>query len=124
MIPCFPTNEWAQERGPKVHFGDLKRDMPTEIRRIASFLEIAIDESNWPAILEHCSFEWMKRNATKTVPLEGAFRDAGAEVFINKEVSGRWTETLTHEDCAAYETLAASNLGSDCSRWLAEGSRG
>ena len=43
-----------------VHFADLKADLPGEIRRIADFLDIEIDEARWPAILEHCSFAYMK----------------------------------------------------------------
>ena len=73
-----------------VHFADLKRDMPGQMRRIAAFLDIPVDEARWDAILEYCSFDWMKRNATKSVPLGGAFWDAGAQVFINKGVNGRW----------------------------------
>ena len=46
-----------------VHFNDLKRDMPGEMRRIAGFLDIPIDESRWPDIQEYCSFDWMKKNA-------------------------------------------------------------
>ena len=34
-----------------LHFSNLKKDMPGEIRRIASFLEIVIDETKWDAIL-------------------------------------------------------------------------
>ena len=116
---------WAIRDLPNVlliHFADLKRDMPAEIRRIASFLEIPIDESNWASILEHCSFQWMKRNATKSVPLGGAFWDAGAEVFINKGVNGRWTEVLSAEECEAYQARACDELGLECARWLAEGS--
>lgn len=56
-----------------VHFADLKRDMPGEMRRIASFLQIPVDEARWPIMVEHCSFDWMKANATKSVPLGGAF---------------------------------------------------
>ena len=104
-----------------VHFTNLKQDMPGEIRRIAHFLDIPINESRWAAILEHCSFDWMKRNATKSVPLGGAFWDAGAEVFINKGVNGRWTETLTSDESAQYEELAATELGTACARWLASG---
>ena len=62
----------------------LKDDMPGEIRRIAAFLEIPIDEATWEAILEHCSFDYMKANATASVPLGGAFWDGGAETFIHK----------------------------------------
>jgi aryl sulfotransferase len=67
-----------------VHFTNLKRDMPGEMRRIAAFLDVPIDETQWETILEYCSFEWMKSHATKSVPLGGAFWDAGAQVFINK----------------------------------------
>jgi aryl sulfotransferase len=104
-----------------VHYARLKQDMPGEMRRIAAFLEIPIDESRWDAIVEYCSFDWMKANATKSVPLAGAFWDAGAKVFINQGVNGRWSDTLTAEESAAYEERAVQELGADCARWLAKG---
>jgi aryl sulfotransferase len=104
-----------------VHFEDLKRDMPGQMRKIAAFLEIPVDESRWPTIVEYCSFDWMKKNAARTVPLGGAFWDAGAEVFINKGVNGRWRDTLTAAECAKYEQRAGAELGDDCARWLAHG---
>jgi aryl sulfotransferase len=106
-----------------VHFANLKRDMPGEIRRIAEFLEIRANQSCWGAILEHCSFEWMKKNAGKSVPLGGAFWDAGAEVFIHKGVNGRWMDTLTEEESADYEKRAKAELGAECARWLATGEK-
>jgi aryl sulfotransferase len=115
---------WEIRELPNVlflHFANLKKDMPGEMRRIAAFLDIPIDESKWPAIVEHCTFDWMKKNATKTVPLGGAFWDAGAEVFINKGENGRWQSVLTAEDCAEYEARAVAELGPDCARWLATG---
>ncbi len=104
-----------------IHFANLKSDMPGQIRRIAAFLDIEIVESDWEKILEHCSFEWMKKNATKTVPLGGAFWDAGAEVFINKGVNGRWRDILSPEESAEYEKRAERELGPACARWLATG---
>jgi len=104
-----------------VHFASLKRDMPGQMRRIASFLDIPIDESKWPTILEYCSFDWMKAHATRSVPLGGAFWDAGAQVFIHKGVNGRWSEVLTSEENAEYEARAVRELGPDCARWLATG---
>jgi aryl sulfotransferase len=104
-----------------VHFADLKRDMPGAIRRIAAFLDITISEARWEEILEHCSFEWMKKNATKSVPLGGAFWDAGAEVFIHKGLNGRWKETLTASESAEYEKRAEAELGTECAHWLASG---
>lgn len=104
-----------------IHFSDLKSNLPAEIRNIARFLEIPINEARWEAVLEHCSFAWMKKHAQKSVPLGGAFWDAGAEVFINQGVNGRWSETLTPAEVIEYEEIANSKLGIDCARWLALG---
>ena len=104
-----------------VHFSELKQDLPGTIREIAEFLQIPINESRWSAILEHCSFEWMKKNATKSVPLGGLFWDAGAGVFINKGVNGRWADVLTAEESVEYEKIAVNQLGSECAQWLATG---
>lgn len=116
---------WAIRELPNVmfvHFADLKRDMPEQMRRIAAlFLDIPIDETRWDAIVEYCSFDWMKKNATKSVPLGGAFWDAGAEVFINKGVNGRWAETLSANEAVEYEARAVQELGPECARWLATG---
>jgi aryl sulfotransferase len=115
---------WAIRNLPNVlmvHFAALKRDMPGQMRRIAGFLDIPVDAKDWGAIHEYCSFDWMKRNATKSVPLGGAFWDGGAEVFIHRGVNGRWRDTLIADDIAEYEARAAKELGAECARWLATG---
>ena len=91
------------------------------MRCIAAFLDISVEDSRWDAIVEYCSFDWMKHNATKSVPLGGAFWDAGAQVFINKGVIGCWKDTLTQEDVAEYERRAAEELGPACAHWLMTG---
>jgi aryl sulfotransferase len=106
-----------------VHFAELKQDLPGQMRAMAKFLEMPVKESDWPAILEYCSFDWMKANATKSVPLGGAFWDAGAQVFINKGVNGRWRDTLTAAEVAAYEVRAKKELGEECANWLMTGRR-
>jgi aryl sulfotransferase len=106
-----------------IHFNDLKKDMPNAIRRIAAFLEVEISEDNWPTILEYCSFNWMKQNAIKSVPLGGDFWDGGAKTFINKGVNGRWADTLSDADSLAYETRAELELGKECADWLKLGSQ-
>ena len=58
-----------------VHFANLKRDMPGQMRRIAQFLGIPIDEARWEEIIEYCSFDWMKRNTAKVAPRQGAARE-------------------------------------------------
>ncbi len=104
-----------------IHFANLKADTPGEIRKIASFLDIAIDENKWDAILEHCSFDYMKANATSSVPLGGAFWEGGAETFIHKGINGRWCDVLPAEDSSAYEKMAVEKLGQKCAYWLLTG---
>lgn len=115
---------WAIRHLPNLmllHFADLKADLPGQIRRIAGFLDIPIDEARFPTIVEQCGFAWMKANATKTVPLGGALWDGGAQTFVHQGVNGRWRDILTAEDCARYEARALAELGPDCARWLATG---
>jgi aryl sulfotransferase len=95
--------------------------MPGEMRRIADFLGIPVREEDWPRLVEYCSFDWMKRNATRSVPLGGAFWDAGAEVFIHKGVNGRWRDVLSSADAREYEERAIRELGPECAAWLADG---
>ena len=104
-----------------LHFAELKADMPAAIRRIAAFLEIAIDESSWDRILEHCSFEYMKAHAVKSVPFAGDLWEGGAKTFMHKGINGRWRDVLTPEDIEQYERLAREQLGTDCAHWLISG---
>jgi aryl sulfotransferase len=115
---------WAVRDHPQVrlvHYANLKRDMPGEIRRIAAFLDIPVDEARWDAILEYCSFDWMKANAAKVTPLGGALWEGGAQTFIHKGVNGRWMDTLTAQEIAEYEARAIHELGPACAHWLATG---
>lgn len=104
-----------------VNFANLKRDMAGEIKTIADFLEIEIDEAQWNTILEHCSFNYMKENATASVPLGGIFWDGGAKSFIHKGENGRWRDVLSEEESQKYEQLAIEKLGAECAHWLKTG---
>ncbi|MEQ9196901.1 MAG: sulfotransferase domain-containing protein [Parvibaculum sp.] len=115
---------WAIRHLPNIHFMHfeaMKRDMEGEIRRLAAFLDIEIDEARWPAIVEHCSFDYMKKHADKSAPLGGALWEGGASTFINKGTNGRWRDVLSAEECASYEALARDKLGEECARWLMTG---
>lgn len=117
---------WDVRNLPNVyllHFQQLKDDMPGEIRKIAEFLDIPIDPLSWDSILEHCSFDYMKKHSTKSVPLGGAFWDGGSETFIHKGENGRWTDTLSKEDSEFYENMAIEKLGQECADWLRTGKR-
>lgn len=104
-----------------IHFANLKKDMPGEIRKVASFLDIPIDESNWETILEHCSFKYMKEHAAASAPLGGALWEGGAKSFIHKGENGRWRDVLSEEESKNYERIAEEKLGVKCAHWLKTG---
>ena len=104
-----------------LHFSNLKKDMAGEIRRIAAFLDFVIDETMWDSIIEHCSFDYMKKNAAMSVPFGGTIFKGGARNFLNKGVNGRWNNFLTSEDIEQYEQTAEDKLGITCANWLATG---
>jgi aryl sulfotransferase len=117
---------WEIRHLPNVyflHFENLKSDLPSEIRLLADFLSIPINESKWEKILDHCSFDYMKANATKSVPLGGIFWEGGAKTFIHKGTNGRWKDELSTDDVQQYEARALKELGEHCSRWLASGDK-
>jgi aryl sulfotransferase len=104
-----------------LHFENLKSDLAAEIHRIAEFIETPIDETQLDPILRHCSFDYMKANATKSVPLGGSFWDGGAQTFIHKGTNGRWRKVLSDAEVLKYERRAAEELDSECAVWLATG---
>jgi aryl sulfotransferase len=104
-----------------VHHAKLKQDLPGQMRRIAEFLAIPIDEMKWDTILEHCSFDYMKQHGTKSVALGGAVWVGGAQTFIYKGTNGRWRDELTAEESQRYEQIAKKQLGEACAHWLATG---
>ena len=129
--PCWSFWEnirtwWDIRHLPNVmllHFADLKAEPEGKIREIASFLEIDVADEAWPRILEHCSFDYMKRNADRAAPLGGMLWEGGAGRFIHKGTNGRWRDMLTDDDICRYQTLAVSQLGKECAEWLQKGGR-
>ena len=118
------TQGWWDARGlPNVllvHFNDLKSNMGREIRRVARFLEIDIEAEQWPAILEHCSFDYM-REASKRIEMLDMIFKGGGGTFIHKGTNGRWKDVLTPAEIAKADEVAAKNLTPDCAHWLKTG---
>lgn len=115
---------WAIRNLPNVmlvHFADLKSDMEGQIRRIAEFIDVPVDQAVMDRVLEHCSFDYMKENAVQTVPLGGAFWEGGAKTFIHKGKNGRWCDELPQVLSERYEQTATTQLGKTCADWLKNG---
>jgi aryl sulfotransferase len=126
--PVFPfwshvESWWDIRHQPNVkliHFNRLRADMPGAIREIAEYLNIAIEEKTFPKIVEHCSFDFMKKRAARVQLLEIFFEGGGGN-FINKGTNGRWKDILSAEEIAKCDEVAAQNLSPDCAHWLKTG---
>jgi aryl sulfotransferase len=116
----FLRSYWKLRDQPNVlfvHYNDLKADLEKEVRRIAAFLGIPIDEKQLPGILERCSFDWMKKNSDRIGDLEDLFKGGGQSFFF-KGTNGRWRDILTAEELERYETRSREAMPPDLKAWL------
>jgi aryl sulfotransferase len=115
---------WAVRDLPNVllvHFGDLKADPETEMRRIAEFCAIDVSEDSWPALLATVGFDAMRNEARHFDDRMAMVWKGGADSFFYKGDSGRWRGVLNTDDLVLYET-SASTLNPALRTWL-EGGR-
>jgi len=104
-----------------LHFNDLKADLPGQMRRIAQFLGIAIDDAKMPKMLEHCSIEYMRDTAPQHSPILDLAFQQGGKTFFHKGTNGRWKDVLTAADLEKYDRVVRENLTPECARWMATG---
>lgn len=104
-----------------VHYNDLKQDQAGEMRRIAEFLEITVDEELWPDMVEAAGFEAMKRDADVLLPMAQALWDQGAQRFLHKGTNGRWRDVVAPDDLARYEARVAAEFPPALADWIANG---
>jgi len=103
-----------------VHFSNLKADLKGEIRRIAAFIDVPIEDATMPAILKHCSLDFMRETASKREGIKRAFRE-GANTLFYKGTNGRWKDVLSAEEIVRCDEIAVERLGRDCAHWLETG---
>ena len=112
---------WSERMRPNlllVHYNDLKSDLEGEMRRIAQYLDIAVPEGRWPALVKAATFDQMKADGgTLMAGAERIFK-GGHESFLHKGTNGRWREVLSEEDLELYEQRAADSLSPALRSWL------
>jgi aryl sulfotransferase len=104
-----------------VHYNDLLRDLRSEIRRIADFLNIQLSEELLASIADAVKFSSMKQNAEQIVPFAHSIWQGGPQTFINKGTNGRWRDVLTEDDLKLYQAAVARELTTECANWLEKG---
>lgn len=118
---------WQERKRPNlllVHYADLKADLDGEMRRIAEFLDIAVDDALWPSLVRAAGFEAMKAAGDELMPQARSMFIEGASRFFHRGESGRWQDLFTAQDLAAYAAKARTELPPGLDAWLASGRRG
>ncbi len=131
-LPGFTLNEpfwahvrgwWAQRQRPNVlllHHARITADPEGELRRLAAFLGLRIDEAAMPRMLSHCRIEYMREHASNLPGYTRIFAQ-GSRSFFHEGSNGRWREVLSAEEIARCDAIAARELPEDCARWLRTG---
>jgi aryl sulfotransferase len=104
------------------HYNDLRRDLEGEMRALAEWLDIVIPEDRWPAVVDACRFETVKKNPGKVMSdMAKEFWKDGAQTFFYKGTNGRWKDILSADELALYDEAMRKTLPPDCARWLEQG---
>jgi regulator of protease activity HflC (stomatin/prohibitin superfamily) len=107
-----------------MHYEDLATDLPGEMRRLASRLDITVPENKWPSLVQAATFEQMQAAADQLQPLKYAeARDAskGHAAFFRRGASGDGRTMLTDAEAARYYTRAARVAPQELLEWLHRG---
>jgi hypothetical protein len=94
---------------------------PASRRRIAAFLEIAVDEAVWPSLVAAATFESMQAVGGELMPQTKAMFAEGTQRFFHKGVNGRWCDVLTEGDLVLYDAKVREKLSPGLAAWLERG---
>jgi aryl sulfotransferase len=104
-----------------VHFNDLLRDLPGELRRIMRFLDIECADQTLADVAQAVTFATMKQNADHLLPRAATAWKGVAQTCVFQGTNGRWQEVLSPEELALHRQTVARVLPHDCAAKLEHG---
>ncbi|HEY1919873.1 MAG TPA: sulfotransferase domain-containing protein [Streptosporangiaceae bacterium] len=117
------SDAWARRGEPNVrlvHYDDLQADLEGEMRRLATWLGVAVADETWPGLVQAATFESMRADATRRVPNAGVMKSNTA--FFRRGTSGAGREVLSDQEMARYQARVAELAPTDLLAWLHGGS--
>ncbi len=114
------SDAWARRAESNVvlvHYDDLSTDLGSEMRRLATLLDITVPEEAWPELVAAATFEQMRAAGRHVVPdPSGVLKDTGA--FFRRGTSGAGRELLTADELVDYRARTAQLASPDLLAWL------
>jgi hypothetical protein len=114
---------WQARRDSNVHlfhYADLWADRDAEMRRVASALDIPIDERRWPEFVEAAGLDSMRARAAETAPDAHMGLWVAPDKFFRSGGTRDWASLLGADDVAHFgERL--KTLAGHAAEWAAAG---
>ncbi|MGC1494813.1 MAG: sulfotransferase domain-containing protein [Sulfitobacter sp.] len=102
----------------RLHYADMRRDLPGGFARIARHIGIRHDDTLLKALIDAASFTNMKANADRFAVAAGnGFWRKDAD-FFDSATSNKWVGILSKADLAAYDARMSELLDPEERRWL------
>jgi len=112
------SDAWERRLQPNtvlLHYEDLCTNLESQMRLIATRLDISVPDDIWPDLVKAATFEEMRAAADLIQPSE---RLDDSRAFFRKGGSGSGSELLTDTEIARYHQRVARLAPADLLAWL------
>jgi aryl sulfotransferase len=123
-VLSFTETFWRFRHLPNllmIHYRDMTEHLDGEMRRLAAFLGVKVDEARWPEFLAAGSFSNMKARADETAPNADKGEWRSNADFFRKARLDAWREALTPENQALYEEVNRERVDPAMKLWIERG---
>ncbi|MBV8959305.1 MAG: sulfotransferase domain-containing protein [Actinobacteria bacterium] len=114
------SDAWARRNERNVllvHYDDLLKDLDGQMRMIAARLNIPVDESIWPTLVNAATFAEMQSRPDDLTPdLGGIFKDRST--FFRRGGSGAGVAALSEDEAVGYAARTSALAEADMLEWL------
>jgi aryl sulfotransferase len=116
---------WDVRQEPNVllfHYSDLKADLEGEFRRLATALDVQLNDDQAPALVQAATFDSMRGRADRLAPevkTDGFWNDT--DRFFHVGGSGQWEAFIGPGDVERYEARVRALASPELAAWAHAG---
>lgn len=114
---------WEARHAPNVHlfhYADMWNDLDGEMRRVATALDVPMDEERWPGFVEAAGLTSMRSRAAHTAPEAHMGLWESPELFFRSGGTRDWASLLSSDDISHFE-VRLRELAGDAADWALRG---
>ena len=112
---------WAVRDRPNVtlvHYDDLWTDLDAQMRTVAEFLGVTVEDEDWPALVDAARLDSMRERAAQSVPESDLSIWPDPARFFQRGGRRPWDELLDQKDLDRYEGRLRALADPDMAAWL------